>query len=314
MKTSSAALRTFATLFTPRTFQRGAGKVQSICAQCRKMQVRFAHNPAEDDPNWISVADHPPQLVRTGRKHGPGLIILALIPITAFALGTWQVQRLDWKTKLIAKFEDRLVKPPLPLPPVVDPDAVSDFEYRRVYATGRLRHDQEMLIGPRMREGKDGYWVITPLERDGASTVLVNRGWISKDKKDQTTRPEGLPHGEVIVQGLLRSPFKKNMFTPENRPEEGKYYFPDVYEMAQLTGSQPIWVEETMEPELTEFYRREDAGIPIGRAPEVNLRNNHLQYIFTWYGLSLATSVMLWMIVRKQPSEVAKRVRQNKNW
>lgn len=32
-----------------------------------------------------------------------------------------------------------------------------------------------------------------------------------------------------------------------------------------------------------EFYRRETAGIPIGRAPEVNLRNNHLQYVFTWY-------------------------------
>jgi cytochrome oxidase assembly protein ShyY1 len=46
---------------------------------------------------------------------------IALIPITAFALGTWQVQRLEWKTKLIATFEDRLVKPPLPLPPVVDP-------------------------------------------------------------------------------------------------------------------------------------------------------------------------------------------------
>jgi surfeit locus 1 family protein len=24
-------------------------------------------------------------------------------------------------------------------------------------------------------------------------------------------------------------------------------------------------------------------GIPIGRAAEVNLRNNHAQYIFTWY-------------------------------
>ena len=24
-------------------------------------------------------------------------------------------------------------------------------------------------------------------------------------------------------------------------------------------------------------------GIPFGRAAEVNLRNNHAQYIFTWY-------------------------------
>lgn len=26
----------------------------------------------------------------------------------------------------------------------------------------------------------------------------------------------------------------------------------------------------------------EARGIPYGRAPEVNLRNNHAQYIFTW--------------------------------
>lgn len=27
----------------------------------------------------------------------------------------------------------------------------------------------------------------------------------------------------------------------------------------------------------------EARGIPFGRAAEVNLRNNHAQYIFTWY-------------------------------
>jgi surfeit locus 1 family protein len=231
--------------------------------------------------------------------------LTALIPITAFALGTWQVQRLDWKTNLIAKFEDRLVKDPLPLPPVMDPDAISNFDYRRVLATGRFRHDQEMLVGPRVHEGHDGFLVITPLEREeSGSTVLVNRGWISRNMQNQKDRKEGLPDGEVTVEGLLRSPWKKNMFTPKNKPEEGKFYFPDVKEMAELTGSQPIWIEETMGkislhiqfatcmiklkaartlvPELLQLYHREEKGIPIGRPPEVNLRNNHTQYIFTW--------------------------------
>ncbi|EDN03323.1 conserved hypothetical protein [Histoplasma mississippiense (nom. inval.)] len=272
MKPSFSPLQKFASAFsgTPlRTAPRRLN-VDSICARCwRKQQVRFAHQPA-DDPSWMSVVDNPSKLVKTGKRHGPGLIILAIIPITAFALGTWQVQRLDWKTKLIAKYEDRLVKSPLPLPPVVDPNAISDFDYRRVYATGRLRHDQEMLIGPRLYEGKDGYLVITPLERgDVGSTVLVNRGWVAKDRKDQRDRKEGLPEGEVTVEGLLRAPWKKNMFTPENKPEVGKFYFPDVAQMAELTGSQPIWIEETMHPELLTIYHREAKGIPIGRAPEV---------------------------------------------
>ena len=171
----------------------------------------------------------------------------ALIPITAFALGTWQVQRLDWKSKLIAKFEDRLVRDPLPLPPNVDPEAIHDFDYRRIYASGHFRHDQEMLIGPRMHDGHDGYLVITPLERDGKGTnVLVNRGWIAKKFKKQADRPDGLPKGEVTVWGLLREPWKKNMFTPNNSPQTKEFYFPDVVQMANLTGSQAVWVEETM--------------------------------------------------------------------
>jgi surfeit locus 1 family protein len=148
---------------------------------------------------------------------------------------------------MISKFEDRLVRPPLPLPPRVDPSVIKEFDYRRVYTTGYLRHDQEMLIGPRLRDGKNGFLVVTPLERDdSASTVLVNRGWISKKFQRQADRKESLPASQVKVQGLLREPWPKNIFTPENRPDIGEFYFPDVEQMAKLTGSQPVWIEETM--------------------------------------------------------------------
>jgi surfeit locus 1 family protein len=139
-----------------------------------------------------------------------------------------------------------------------------------------------MLIGPRIHDGDDGYLVVTPFQRPGGSKILVNRGWIPKKFKNQRSRPEGLPTGDVTVEGLLREPWKKNMFTPANNPEKDQFYFPDVAQMAGLTGSQPVWVEETMDMDLLEAYRREEKGIPIGRPAEVNLRNNHAQYIFTW--------------------------------
>jgi surfeit locus 1 family protein len=214
----------------------------------RYRQCRKAHTPAED-PSFTSVVDTPAKLISMKRKHTTlGVLALALIPFTAFCLGTWQVQRLDWKTKLIAKFEDRLVRPPLPLPPRIDPDAVPEFDYRRVLAAGHFRHDKEMLIGPRLHDGNDGFLVITPLERGkGASTILVNRGWISREKQYQQDRsPGALPDGEVTVAGLLRSPWKKNFFTPINKPEDGKFYFPDVEQMAKASGSDPVWIEETM--------------------------------------------------------------------
>lgn len=168
------------------------------------------------------------------------------MPLTAFALGTWQIKRLQWKTDLITKFEDRLVKPPLPLPPSIDPRAIPNFDYRRVFTEGHFRHDQEMLIGPRIRDGANGFLVITPLERENGSKILVNRGWIPKQFENQEDRPAGVPQGLVSVEGLLREPWKKNIFTPENRPELGQFVFPDVAQMANFTGSEPIWIEETM--------------------------------------------------------------------
>lgn len=211
------------------------------------------------------------------------------------------------------------MREPLPLPPRVDPDAIHDFDYRRVRARGRYRHDREMLVGPRMRDGEQGYMVVTPLEREGGgeggnATVLVNRGWISKKNRLQRSRPDSLETGEVVVEGLLREPWKKNMFTPDNRPDKGEFYFPDVKQMAALTGSQAVWIEQTMEPDLLQAIDMESKGIPIGRPAEVNLRNNHAQYIFTWYGLAVATSIMFYMVVKKPPTDISRRVRMNKEW
>ncbi|KAL2037912.1 hypothetical protein N7G274_009387 [Stereocaulon virgatum] len=251
------------------------------CGQSWLPRRRYAHTPA-DDPSYESIVDNPPLLVKQNQKHGPGLILLVAIPAIAFGLGTWQIFRLKWKTELIARFEDRILRPPLPLPPRVDPDAIKDFDYRRVDATGVFRHDQEMLIGPRVHDGKDGFLVVTPLQREDGCTILVNRGWIPKKLKRQADRKAGLPMGPVTVEGLLREPWKKNMFTPNNKPELGEFYFPDVEQMAKFIGSDPIWVEETMQPDLIKAYDREAAGIPIGRPAAVNLRNNHTQYIFTW--------------------------------
>ncbi|RMZ87175.1 hypothetical protein DV736_g5600, partial [Chaetothyriales sp. CBS 134916] len=291
-----------------------------IGRSCRRLITStscwYSGNPA-DRPDFVSIVDAPPKLVSTKKKASKWAIaLLAVIPLTAFGLGTWQVQRLDWKTKLIARFEDRLVREPLPLPPRIDPNAIHDFDYRRVYAEGHFQHDKEMLIGPRTRDGQDGFLVITPLERgEGASTVLVNRGWISREKQQQRDRdPSALPQGEVTVAGLLREPWQRNLFTPANKPEAGKFYFPDVHEMADVAGAEPVWIEATMQPSLLEAYHREVRGIPIGRLAEVNLRNNHFQYIATWYSLSAATTIMLWLVLKQKPSDVARRVRHSTNW
>lgn len=53
-----------------------------ICPKCEQpspFQRRYAHTPA-DDPYFQSIVDNPAVPVRSGQKHGPGLIVLSKPP------------------------------------------------------------------------------------------------------------------------------------------------------------------------------------------------------------------------------------------
>lgn len=232
--------------------------------------------------------------------------LLVLIPVVSFSLGTWQVKRLNWKTDLIAKSEHRLTLTPLPLPSKLDPAIVDsgDFDYRRVLAVGKFRHDQEMLVGPRMHEGREGFHVVTPLERKDGSKLLIFRGWIAKDKLEQSSRAkEALPTGEVTVQCMLKRKPQKNSFTPDDHPERREYYFMNIDEMARQTDAQAVYIQELLHDTYDgrEFLPEQlmSRGIPIGTPAKVSIRNSHFQYIITWYSLSALTTFMLFRLVKQ---------------
>ncbi|KAI8364513.1 SURF1 family-domain-containing protein [Choanephora cucurbitarum] len=240
-------------------------------------------------------------------KFGFGTALLCTIPFVTFGLGTWQVQRLRWKVKYIQTLEDRLYREAIPLPKRLNPDNLEDYEYRKVYVRGRYRHDQEILLGPRTRgDGNAGYFVITPFERDNGTIILVKRGWISPDKKDPRTRPDSLNTDEVDVIGLIRGNEERNTFTPDNDIEKGQWYWADVDTIAQMTNAQPIMIERVSELSPSKEYALIERGIPVGRPPIVEVRNHHLNYLITWYSLSLATTVMLWRLLRRPPSRPVK--------
>lgn len=245
-----------------------------------------------------------------GSRIGRGIFmgLLVLMPVVSFGLGTWQVKRLKWKTDLITKSEYRLNLPPMPLPPTVNPAIVDsgEFDYRRVEVTGKFRHDQEMLVGPRMQDNREGYYVVTPLERKDGSKLLIFRGWIPKELGDKNKRKAvgALPEKEVTLVCQLQRKPKKNMFTPEDKPKEGLYHFMSIDEMAKQTDAQPVYIKALFDPIVDgrELLPEQmmSRGIPVGAPGKVEIRNTHFQYILTWYGLSALTTVMLFRLIKSR--------------
>lgn len=138
------------------------------------------------------------------------------------SLGVWQLHRLAWKEGLIAAIETRANAAPQPLPPVAEWPQLrpEDYEYRHVTATGTFEHGEETLVfrASGGTAGKQpGYHVLTPLRLKSGGYVIVNRGFVPLDRKDQSSRLAGLIQGETEVTGLMREPEARNFFHPCGR-------------------------------------------------------------------------------------------------
>uniref|UniRef100_A0A8C6DXI8 SURF1-like protein n=1 Tax=Moschus moschiferus TaxID=68415 RepID=A0A8C6DXI8_MOSMO len=220
---------------------------------------------------------------------------LLLIPVTAFGLGTWQVQRRKWKLQLIAELESRVMAEPIPLP--ADPVELKNLEYRPVKVRGHFDHSKELYMMPRMmvdpaREAgrlssvaESGAYVVTPFHcTELGITILVNRGFVPRRKVNPDTRRKGQVEGEVALVGVVRLTEARKPFVPENSPERKQWHYRDLEAMARLTGAEPIFIDAD--------FKSTVPGGPIGGQTRVTLRNEHLQYIVTWYGLCAATSYL----------------------
>lgn len=115
--------------------------------------------------------------------------------------------------------------------------------------TGEWDHAHSILLGPRVKDNKPGYNLITPLKRPGASTILVDRGFVehdlgpaARDNKTVDLKDEG----QVEVTGMLRLQPKKNSFTPDNKPEVGEWYWADIDQLTQYAGGQAAGVQPVL--------------------------------------------------------------------
>src|SRR4051794_24951546 len=83
-------------------------------------------------------------------------VALGALPVTAFGLGTWQIQRWKWKVRLIEDMETKLARDAIVLPSTIRPERVDAYHCTKFLVQGRWVHEDEMYLGPRTREGKIG--------------------------------------------------------------------------------------------------------------------------------------------------------------
>jgi len=217
------------------------------------------------------------------RSFAPGLwpTVLTLLGLVVLVgLGTWQLERLEWKRALIAAREAKLASAPETLP--ATSDAWADWDFRPVAVEGAFRHDLEQLFGVAAIDGRVGHHVLTPLVRQGGAVVLVDRGWVPATRAHPAARREGQLASPVQVTGIarFRGDDRPGWFTPDNRPAQGHWYWYDLAALETALGLEllPVVIEADGPPN--------PGDLPRGAQTRTELPNNHLQYSITWYGLA----------------------------
>jgi len=237
--------------------------------------------------------------------------VLWVVPAITFGLGCWQVQRKAWKENLLAELKAKVLGEAIALPDDLLKNGSSYaemFEFTPVTVRGKFDHSHEIFLGPRHKQSSlkansqggglvssgsgTGYQIVTAFQlEDSDQRILVNRGWVPLAKKEAATRPQGQVEHTMEIRGIVRKQEEKPPLSPDVFDRMGtEWHYRDVESFAMILDTLPVCIDA--DPKGT------GAGGPIGGQTPVFLRNEHLQYIVTWYGICLISAIALWKFRR----------------
>ncbi|MDQ0559486.1 surfeit locus 1 family protein [Rhizobium mesoamericanum] len=216
------------------------------------------------------------------------LIALAIL----LSLGTWQVERLHWKEKLLADIAERRQARPASLDDIEGMAAKGeDIDYRHITVSGEYVNSKERHFFATWH-GQTGFYVYTPLQLVDGRYLFINRGFVPYENKEPEMRMQGQLTDQQTVTGLARAKLadKPSWVVPDNDVAKNIFYWKDLDVMASSAGLDkaqvvPFFVDADDTPN--------PKGLPIGGVTNVDLPNNHLQYAFTWYGLAAALVIIV---------------------
>lgn len=200
-----------------------------------------------------------------------GLIGTAIL----VGLGTWQMQRLEWKQGILTQIESRIGGDPASLPAIGDPER---DRYQPVMLNGTIDTDELYVLVSQKQVGA-GYRVISPFVTDDGRRILLDRGFIPVADRDLAR--EG---GEKEITGNLHWPDDRTSATPENDIAGNIWFARDIDAMSEVLDTEPLLViARNMSPA--------DPGVTPLPVDTSGIPNDHLQYAITWYSLAV-----VWLI------------------
>jgi cytochrome oxidase assembly protein ShyY1 len=245
------------------------------------------------------MAEKPTMPARPRGVVGLG-IVTALMLALLLGLGFWQLQRRVEKHALIAALTERLAASPGVLPPVLQWSTLTpaDDEFRRVSFSATFEPVPDAMVyssGSAVRSdiSGPGTWAFLPARLAGGETVLINAGFVQNTMQDRAQEDRAVTRlvtgAPVTLTGYLRFPESAGLLTPREDLEKRLWFTRDTVAMTQKLG----WGRGGR---VAPFYVDLESPVPASGIPkpgplDVHLKDDHLQYAITWFGLAGAVVI-----------------------
>jgi len=224
-------------------------------------------------------------------------VIVAICLAILISLGTWQYQRLQWKTALLAEVDAAAEATPFTsfADVQVALDAGEPVDFRRIEAKALG------LLGD-----AGGYFVFTPVKRDiswrfffpvvtDAGKVFIAGPIVSDKERDRYNSTADWEYDTSVI-GYVRLARKSPRGAAKSTPEKNRWFgfnpLPETHNWADNWGGNA---------EVRFYVDRVSGATKANLLPakRPDIRNNHLDYMLTWYSFALILLVIYFILHRR---------------
>lgn len=247
-----------------------------------------------------------PEKVRDGMFSKTWFVILLATLIVSGVtarLGFWQLGRAQTKESLNAITQARQLEAPLRNDDWTSlKTAPESWLQRSVDVEGQWLPQFTVYLDNRSMKSQTGFYVLTPFQLTHGPVLLVQRGWIARDRaRSDLLPPVPTPQGTVSLKAKLVSSPSKLMELGASTPAgEGFAVLRQNIDMVEFGA-------ETKLPMVATLQQTSEAPDGLSRAwpASISGADKNRGYAFQWFALSaLALLLFAWFQVWKKIKHV----------
>lgn len=221
--------------------------------------------------------------------------IVIVLSITMIGLGIWQLKRAEYKKAILTQQKNLQQKQPTDYSSIKESDLQ---KYLPIIASGEFDNQHQFLLDNKTWNGKVGYDVITPLlNNDHQAVLLVNRGWVPRERTREQLPELALVEGTQQIVGLLDQPGNPLQL---NQKIEAQLNWPRIIQRIDISQIEKQ-LGYAVFPYIIQLQKPTDYTFQLHWQAVYGQPTRHIAYAIQWFAFTAILIIGYFIVIRRTP-------------